>query len=57
LYATPFDIEREKKHLSQIQENYFKSILDIDYKERFDNIEDKVNSHKSEAMTIIGIFT
>ena len=57
LYSIIFDVSKKKADLERISSLLDRSEWDLRFRNKFGDIEDKIDNSKIEAMTIVGIFT
>ena len=53
----PFDIKAQQDKIILEQNNLFQNKVDFKFYNKFANVEEKIDSHKLDAIAIIGIFT
>lgn len=57
IFYFPFDISAQKDKIMIEQNNFFQNKVDFKFYNKFSNIEEQINSHKLDTISIIGIFT
>lgn len=57
IFYFPFDIKAQQDKIILEQNNLFQNKVDFKFYNKFANVEEKIDSHKLDAIAIIGIFT
>lgn len=57
IFYFPFDIKAQQDKITLEQNNLFQNKVDFKFYNKFANVEEKIDSHKLDAIAIIGIFT